>query len=234
MRSAGGSPGRSQQGREPGPALDQTDPTSEPWAAVTTDETSPPGPGTGSGSNARSAALEVRPAAREVARSRLVIAGPAIELTATSVLLQPPTRAPEVVPESPGTSQETSGSDSWMPGLIALIVGMFMSVLDTSIVNIAIPGIQNDFAATAEDVQWVSTSYTLTEGVVVTVSAWLGNRIGHKKLYRTHHVVLNMAPLEPAMRPEILVSDRPTVRCGRRRRGRTACRGDVRRQCGGP
>ncbi len=49
-----------------------------------------------------------------------------------------------------------------------------MSVLDTSIVNVAIPTIQTEFGGTTDDVQWVVTGYTLTLGVVVPITAWLG------------------------------------------------------------
>jgi MFS family permease len=60
---------------------------------------------------------------------------------------------------------------------------MFMSVLDTSIVNVAIPTIQNEFGGTTDDVEWVVTGYTLTLGVVVPITAWLADRVGLKQLY---------------------------------------------------
>jgi EmrB/QacA subfamily drug resistance transporter len=67
--------------------------------------------------------------------------------------------------------------------LAVLVAGMFMSVLDISIVNVAIPTIQNDFGATTDDVQWVVTGYTLALGVVVPVTAWLGDRFGLSRVY---------------------------------------------------
>jgi EmrB/QacA subfamily drug resistance transporter len=71
----------------------------------------------------------------------------------------------------------------WGLPLLVLIIGMFMSVLDTSIVNVAIPTIQSEFGGTTDDVQWVVTGYTLTLGVVVPITAWLGDRVGLKQLY---------------------------------------------------
>ena len=71
----------------------------------------------------------------------------------------------------------------WGLPLVVLIIGMFMSVLDTSIVNVAIPTIQNEFGGTTDQAQWVVTGYTLTLGVVVPITAWLGDRIGLKQLY---------------------------------------------------
>jgi EmrB/QacA subfamily drug resistance transporter len=71
----------------------------------------------------------------------------------------------------------------WGLPLVVLIVGMFMSILDTSIVNVAIPTLQNEFGVTTDDVQWVITAYTLMLGVVVPASAWLGDRFGLNRLY---------------------------------------------------
>ncbi|MBV9011725.1 MAG: DHA2 family efflux MFS transporter permease subunit [Pseudonocardiales bacterium] len=71
----------------------------------------------------------------------------------------------------------------WGLPLIVLVIGMFMSVLDTSIVNVAIPAIQNDFGGTIDQVQWVVTGYTLMLGVIVPSTAWLGDRFGLKELY---------------------------------------------------
>ncbi|HXT44187.1 MAG TPA: DHA2 family efflux MFS transporter permease subunit [Pseudonocardiaceae bacterium] len=81
-------------------------------------------------------------------------------------------------------SAATSG---WGLPLAVLIAGMFMSVLDISIVNVAIPTIQNEFGVTTDDVQWVVTGYTLALGVVVPVTAWLGDRFG---LSRVYHLAL--------------------------------------------
>jgi EmrB/QacA subfamily drug resistance transporter len=82
------------------------------------------------------------------------------------------------------SSAATSG---WGLPLAVLIAGMFMSVLDISIVNVAIPTIQNEFGVTTDDVQWVVTGYTLALGVVVPVTAWLGDRFG---LSRVYHLAL--------------------------------------------
>ncbi len=60
---------------------------------------------------------------------------------------------------------------------------MFMSVLDISIVNVAISTMQNDFGATTDQIQWVSTAYSLAEGVIVPASAWIGARLGLGRTY---------------------------------------------------
>ena len=106
-----------------------------------------------------------------------------------------PTRAPEdraaqpvvrraPAPVRPEVDQATSErSDQWLVPLLVLVVGMFMSVLDTSIVNVAISAIQTDFGGSTADVAWISTAYSLVLGVVVPASAWLGDRLGMSRVY---------------------------------------------------
>lgn len=74
-------------------------------------------------------------------------------------------------------------SPRWALALAVLVVGMFMSVLDVTIVNVAVPAIQTDFGGSLPDVLWIATAYTLTLGVVVPVSSWLGDRFGLRKIY---------------------------------------------------
>jgi EmrB/QacA subfamily drug resistance transporter len=84
---------------------------------------------------------------------------------------------------TPAPTPPPASGVGWGAPLAVLIVGMFMSILDTSIVNVAIPTMQNDFGTTPQNIQWISTAYTLCLGVVVPASAWLGDRVGLKRIY---------------------------------------------------
>jgi EmrB/QacA subfamily drug resistance transporter len=64
-----------------------------------------------------------------------------------------------------------------------VIFGLFMTVLDSTIVNIAIPRLQNAFGANLTSVQWVLTGYTLVQGVATPLTAFLSQRLGQKRLY---------------------------------------------------
>ena len=92
-----------------------------------------------------------------------------------------PTRRP-AAPPRPGP-RRTEAAGGWGVPLAVLIVGMFMSVLDISIINVAIPTMQRDFAATTDQIQWVENAYSLALGVVVPVSAWLAARFGAGRVY---------------------------------------------------
>lgn len=58
-----------------------------------------------------------------------------------------------------------------------------MAVLDTSIVNVAIPKMMAVFGVTQTGIQWVLTAYTLVVGALVPVTGYLGERLGYKKVF---------------------------------------------------
>jgi EmrB/QacA subfamily drug resistance transporter len=81
-------------------------------------------------------------------------------------------------------SDTVSGnSGGWLAPILVALIGAFMSILDSSIVNVAITTIMNVFNADTDSVQWVSTVYMLALGVIVPLSGWLGDKLGYKKLY---------------------------------------------------
>lgn len=92
------------------------------------------------------------------------------------------TRARSAAPP-PASPSPAAKPDGWMLPLATLIVGMFITILDTSIVNIAIPSMRKEFGSTSSEIEWVATSYALCLGVVVPASAWLGARYGLKQTY---------------------------------------------------
>ncbi|BBB90750.1 MAG TPA: DHA2 family efflux MFS transporter permease subunit [Methylomusa anaerophila] len=67
--------------------------------------------------------------------------------------------------------------------LAVTIIGNFMSMLDTSIVNIAIPKLMAVFAVEAKNAQWILTAYMLTLGMMQPVSGYFCDRFGTRRMY---------------------------------------------------
>lgn len=67
--------------------------------------------------------------------------------------------------------------------VIVVIFGSFMSILDQTVINNALPHLQHAFAADLSSLQWVITAYTLTQGVVTPTTAFFANRLGPKRFY---------------------------------------------------
>lgn len=70
----------------------------------------------------------------------------------------------------------------WL-SLLVVVVGTFMAVLDSSIVNIALPKMMTVFGASTDQISWVLTGYMLTMGIVIPLTGYLGDTFGYKKLY---------------------------------------------------
>jgi len=64
-----------------------------------------------------------------------------------------------------------------------VVFGVFMSILDQTIVNIAIPRLQTAFGADIHSVQWVLTAYILTQGVVTPTAGFFADLLGIKRFY---------------------------------------------------
>ncbi len=79
--------------------------------------------------------------------------------------------------------------DDWKPSanpwLIALVVTLaaFMEVLDTTIVNVALPHIAGSLSSSNDEATWTLTSYLVANGIVLPISGWLSNVIGRKRYF---------------------------------------------------
>jgi EmrB/QacA subfamily drug resistance transporter len=64
-----------------------------------------------------------------------------------------------------------------------VLLGAIMSILDTTIVNVAIDRLAIDFNASLTTIQWVVTGYTLSLAAVIPASGWAADRFGTKRIY---------------------------------------------------
>jgi DHA2 family multidrug resistance protein len=71
------------------------------------------------------------------------------------------------------------------PWLIAVAVTLaaFMEVLDTTIVNVALPHIAGSLSSSSDEATWALTSYLVANGIVLTISGWLGDLFGRKRYF---------------------------------------------------
>ena len=63
------------------------------------------------------------------------------------------------------------------------VLGLFMDILDTTIVNVAIPTLAREFKVTANGIEWVVTGYLLSLAVFIPASGWIGDRFGTKRTF---------------------------------------------------
>ena len=79
--------------------------------------------------------------------------------------------------------------------LIVLLAGMFIALLDTTIVNVALPSIRTSLDASEATLSWIISGYALSFGLVLIPAGRLGDRIGHKWVFFTGLALFTVASL---------------------------------------
>lgn len=88
--------------------------------------------------------------------------------------------------------------------LIAVCTGVFMLLLDITIVNVALPDIQRDLDASLSDLQWVIDAYALTLAALQLTAGSLADRFGRKRLFAIGTLIFTIGSLLCGLAPTVL------------------------------
>ncbi|MBS1916401.1 MAG: DHA2 family efflux MFS transporter permease subunit [Bacteroidetes bacterium] len=66
---------------------------------------------------------------------------------------------------------------------ITVILAALLELIDTTIVNVALPDIMGNLGATLEDSGWIVTGYAVANVIILPMSGWLGDRFGRKNYF---------------------------------------------------
>src|SRR5918995_1847800 len=88
--------------------------------------------------------------------------------------------------------ENTSRANSWLV-LVVMCLGLFMTLLDTTIVNIAIPRIMGGLAASLDEILWVINAYVLVFAVLLITAGRLGDIFGPKRLFLAGMALFTLA-----------------------------------------
>ncbi|MGH2889784.1 MAG: MFS transporter, partial [Solirubrobacteraceae bacterium] len=82
------------------------------------------------------------------------------------------------------TQQESDRIDPFVWRIsIVVVLGSIMSILDSTIVNVALDTLHRDLNASISQIQWVVTGYLLSLAAVIPVTGWAARSFGAKRLY---------------------------------------------------
>ncbi|HWD66299.1 MAG TPA: DHA2 family efflux MFS transporter permease subunit [Solirubrobacteraceae bacterium] len=79
----------------------------------------------------------------------------------------------------------------WKISLV-VVIGSIMSILDTTIVNVALATLSHELHSTLTQIQWVVTGYMLALAAVIPVTGWAARRVGAKRVYLTSLVLFTL------------------------------------------
>src|SRR5262249_17829053 len=92
------------------------------------------------------------------------------------------------------TTGRTDGRTRWL-ALIVLCLGSLMIVLDSTIVNVALPSIRADLGFTSTALAWVVNAYLLTFGGFLLLGGRLGDLFGQRRLFLIGIAIFTLASL---------------------------------------
>src|SRR5829696_3296596 len=96
--------------------------------------------------------------------------------------------------------QTTADRSRWI-ALVVLCVGMLMIVLDATIVNVALPSIQDDLGFSQSNLAWIVNAYLIAFGGLLLLAGRIGDLIGRRRVFLTGLAVFTAASLVCAVAP---------------------------------
>jgi MFS transporter, DHA2 family, multidrug resistance protein len=89
--------------------------------------------------------------------------------------------------------------------MVVITAGLasLLEIVDTSIVNVAIPTMMGNLGATLDEIGWVVTGYIISNAIVLPISGWLGNRFGRRKYYITCILLFIVASVACGLAPNL-------------------------------
>src|SRR5919206_3128884 len=100
----------------------------------------------------------------------------------------------DVTSAGPSAPVDAAGDDKITPEILkvagVVVLGAIMSILDITVVNVALPTFQTALGSNGEEipystVAWTVTGYTLALAAVIPLTGWAADRFGTKKLFMT-------------------------------------------------
>ena len=89
--------------------------------------------------------------------------------------------------------------------MISVVFGIFMVILDTTVVNVAFQTMRSEFQASLNDSQWIISIYVLSLGISTPLAGFLSDRYGLKKVYLSGLAIFAVGSLICGISPNLTV-----------------------------
>jgi MFS transporter, DHA2 family, multidrug resistance protein len=87
--------------------------------------------------------------------------------------------------------------------IITAAVASLLEIIDSSIVNVAIPTMMGNIGATLDEISWVTTGYMIANSIVLPIAAWLGSRLGRRKYFTSAILLFTLASFACGISPNL-------------------------------
>jgi DHA2 family multidrug resistance protein len=78
---------------------------------------------------------------------------------------------------------------------LAIVTATLLEIVDTTIVNVALPNIEGNFGASVDQAAWISTGYIIANVIVIPITPWLAQRFGRRQYYAASIALFTIASM---------------------------------------
>jgi DHA2 family multidrug resistance protein len=89
--------------------------------------------------------------------------------------------------------------------ILTAVMASLLEIIDTSIVNVAIPTMMGNLGATLDEISWVVTGYIIANAIVLPIASWMSQQIGRKLYYTTCILLFTAASVACGLAPNLNV-----------------------------
>jgi len=79
--------------------------------------------------------------------------------------------------------------------VVSVMLAVLLEIIDTSIVNVALPSMMGNLGASLDEADWVITGYIVSNVIVIPMTSWLANRFGRTRYFTTSILIFTLASL---------------------------------------
>lgn len=87
--------------------------------------------------------------------------------------------------------------------IITAAMAALLEIIDSSIVNVAVPSMMGNLGVTLDEISWVSTGYMIANSIVLPIAAWLGSRLGRQTYFTTAILAFTLTSFACGIAPNL-------------------------------
>src|SRR6478672_5196729 len=87
--------------------------------------------------------------------------------------------------------------------VLTAAIASLLEIVDSSIVNVAIPTMMGNLGATLDEISWVTTGYMIANSIVLPIAAWLGSRLGRRRYFTSAILLFTASSFACGMAPSL-------------------------------
>src|SRR3954469_501866 len=87
--------------------------------------------------------------------------------------------------------------------ILTAVLASLLEIIDTSIVNVAVPTMMGNLGATLDEINWVITGYIIATAIVLPIASWMSEQLGRKFYYTACIMTFTAASVACGFAPDL-------------------------------